>query len=469
MGKVNPWLADKLEKTHSPRTIGLVVSVEDTRQIQRVRGLISAIPGVGVGRTAFNMISVTAPPGAAAIIAQVPGVKTVSYDMPVGIRAAPSIIDPLMGRVSISSVEIPFTAQEMAIRFGPNLAGGVLSFPFRLAQQFLGIASPMGQIQNPNVIIVPSGKVRTMIGAPDENKVHIKCAVLDTGVSPNPMLHLSKWPFKLESTVGEPPGDLLGHGTWVLTAAFGDSYTSRFGLCRGVADAEKSYLMSVKVLSSLGFGSTFGIIEGMAKAVDWGAQVVNMSLGSDQQGPVDDDPVVQIIERNPQVLWIVAAGNSGPDGWTIGSPAIAPSALTIGSFSPVYNELSLFSSRGPSGAWYKDHQSEWRRDLARYGEALIKPDLCEYGGGPAHEGQKTDLIYSAVVGWIDGMNDGTPLDLMEGLRGTSMATPIAAGLIALALEKGLIGSVADVKRKMARAQPKNAGDGYGLLTWGSLQ
>lgn len=50
----------------------------------------------------------------------------------------------------------------------------------------------------------------------------------------------------------------------------------------------------------------------------------------------------------------------------------------------------------------------------------------------------------------------------------SMATPAAAGALALALEHGLISSVADVKAKMAGFGVKTNDAGYGRLTWSKL-
>ncbi|MFH1484898.1 MAG: S8 family serine peptidase [Chloroflexota bacterium] len=293
----------------------------------------------------------------------------------------------------------------------------------------------------------------------------------NTGIGfPHPLLHPSKGLIRMESTTGEPPLDGLGHGTHCLTTAFGDSFNTRFGECRGVADPENGTLMSVKCLSNIGFGSQFSVIAAMERAVNWGAKIISMSLGGPLEGGVDDDPQCRIIDRlKDEVIFVVAAGNDGPQEWTIGSPGASPHCVTVGAYSTYYKGLANFSSRGPSGEWYRDRPSIWTKDQSKYGADLTQPDLVAPGGGPVESGDTMDVIYSGVVGWTDGMNDLTPGDLFDAMRGTSMATPAAAGLIALAYDRGLVKTAADVKKKMARGESKDRFKGYGLLTWGRLQ
>ena len=468
MGEVNPWFAGKLKGLNSPPTISVIVEVLDERRMADVEAQLKRLGVSPLGR-AFNMMEVTVPPQMVEVLADIQGVK-VHYNMPVYIKSPPRIVDPLLGLVSLSGIEVPYTREEMAVRFGPNLVRGLATLGPRLLQQLVGIRTSAGDIHDPNVIFVPTGETRKVLELPEDNKMtNTKVCVLDTGVAfPHPLFHPTKGRLYLDATIEQPNwGDLLGHGTWCTTCAFGDSANTRFGLCRGVADPENGTLGSIKCLSTAGFGTTFGIIQAMEKAWKWGAKVVSMSLGGVQQGPVDQDPQCQIIARlADEVIFVVAAGNEGPDSWTIGSPGVSPYALTVGAWSPVYQDLALFSSRGPSGEWYRDHPDDWDRDYRKYGASLVKPDVLAPGGGPVSEGQKTDLIYSGVVGWTDGMYDFSPLDGFEGMRGTSMATPHVAGLVALAYEHGLVKTTAQVIGKMmATGRVKDEKRGYGLITW----
>lgn len=400
------------------------------------------------------MVRVTIPLAAISLVEALPGV-IVHYDAPVGLVAAPVMTDPLLGQVSLSSITIPFSPQDMPARMMSLGLKGMFS----------------RQAHDPTVEIVTMDEVRRELCLPENNAVvNTKVAVLDTGVGlPHPALGLGKGFLKLGSTISPSPLDSLGHGSWCVTAGFGNRARTRFGEHNGVADVKNGNLGSWKVLSDLGFGTTWSVIKGIEQATKWGAKIISMSLGGPMQGSVDEDPQVRIIEMlKDQCIFVVAAGNDGDTGdWSINSPGVAPSAVTVGAYSSVYCEVSTFSSRGPSGPWYKDKPGIWRKDLAKYGNDLFKPDLVAPGGGPSRKEQKTDLILSGVVGWIQPMYVILP-DIYGALRGTSMATPLAAGVIALAYEHGLIRTAHDVKQKMAQWGGKDSTIGYGCITYPKL-
>ena len=473
MGRLNPWLQEKLSRVNSPPTVNLIIEAEDPSQVNQVRGELARVSGLNLGAQAFSMSRAIVPLALVPQVSAIPGVL-VHYDMPIGIRmSAPSITDPLLGTFHLSSVEIPFTPQEMALKFAPNFALGIATFPFRMLNRLTGSQVGPGNIKQPDVIIYTTGQVRALTGAPDDNKMtHTKVAVLDTGLSyPHPLFHPTKGIIKLGTFAGPVPFDALGHGQWCSTAAFGDSASTRFGLCRGIADPEGGTLGSWKVLSDIGFGTNFSIIQGIEAAYKWGAKVISMSLGGPLQGDVDSDPMCRIVKSlKDEIIFVVAAGNSGPSEWTIGSPGASPHVLTVGAYSPHYGGIAIFSSRGPNGEWYVGHGGRSHEDFSAHGEDMIKPDVIAPGGGPVEEGQPMDLIHSGVVGWTDGMYDLTPLDLFGPMRGTSMACPIAAGLVALAVERGMLTNIKDVKRLMRNSTSggKNNASGYGMITWQRL-
>ena len=381
-----------------------------------------------------------------------PHIEILSEWMRSPLRApTPFIEDPLLGEVRISEIEIPHV---------PSLAEILGKLP---------ISGPLGMLMGPTdleVDIIPTGETREIIEAPEDNLVTTRVAVLDCG-SPIPLHPLRVGRMVEEvSLVPEPPWDLVSHGVWCHTCAFLGSLSTRFGEVRSVADALTS--LHVKVLDSTGFGSDSTVLRGMELACSWGAKIVNMSLGGPLQGGVDEDPTCRIIQdTGDEVMWVVAAGNSGPGGWTISSPGAAPKALTVGSYSPKYGDVASFSSRGPNAEYYREHRGEWDKDYARYGENLIKPDILAPGGGPVRDGQRMDLIYSGGQGWADGQYDGTQMDGFSAMRGTSMATPHVAGLLALLHERFGVGSVGEVKEMMRRISGGKSYDrGYGLIRYG---
>jgi len=454
--KTNPWLLEKLREKRllgsNPRQmLGLVVEVErdyteevaselQAMEIEVKRGLISW------GR----FIPVVAPAEKIPDIQRIPRVRKVHYEMP----RYPYVrkVDPLLGEIRLSEVEIPYDPVQ-------TFLGALPSLPFW---------GPLGLLAGParpGIEMWPTGTTRGIIGAPEINRVEVKCAVLDTG-PPIPLHPLLLRIIEVHSTTGEPPVDGQGHGTHVLTTAFAGHLDTRFGRCKSVADARR--LLAVKCLTDAGFGTTSTVLKAMEYAYYWGAKVVNMSLGGPLQGGVEWDLECRVIqETGDEVAWCCAAGNEGPDMWTIGSPAAAPKALAVGSYSPRYKGVAVFSSRGPNASWYATHRDAWERDLARYGEDLIKPDVLCPGGGPAERGQEpVDVVYAGVQGWSDGMSDMT-VDGFEGMRGTSVAAPHCAGLVAILYDEGKVRTAADVKSAMRGAweKPKDIAWGYGLMRY----
>jgi len=257
------------------------------------------------------------------------------------------------------------------------------------------------------------------------------------------------------------PEDGLGHGTWCSTCAFGDDAVHpRWGRCEGMVDPEEQ--IHIKCLSNLGFGMTSWILEAIYKAWEYGAKVLSLSLGGPLQGSaIEDDPGCRLISAlRDDMICVVAAGNDGLP-WTIGSPGACPDALTVGAWSMTDDGLSWFSSRGPSGEFYRDNPDSWKADLAREGEDLVKPDLCAPGGGRANSESQDEQILSGCAGWMDPYSD--PLPGWGLMKGTSMATPGVAGAVAYLYDKGIIKDASDVKRVMSGLKKKDPFTGYGLF------
>ncbi len=130
--------------------------------------------------------------------------------------------------------------------------------------------------------------------------------------------------------------DVKGHGTGVAMVAAGQTTTGPFGTITGVAP--KAFLGNYKVFPDdiTGAPDTL-ILQAINDAVADGMDVINMSLGSNPAPRPPDDVLVSAVENAVAsgVIVTVAAGNDGSNPNTIGSPAIAPDAISAGS---MYND-----------------------------------------------------------------------------------------------------------------------------------
>ena len=86
--------------------------------------------------------------------------------------------------------------------------------------------------------------------------------------------------------------------------------------------------MVAKVLNAQGSGSDTNILKGIDWAVQNGAQVISMSLGSSSHSQALDDAISNAVSKGVTV--VVAAGNSGPNAKTIACPGDSPDAITVG-------------------------------------------------------------------------------------------------------------------------------------------
>ncbi|MET9331648.1 S8 family serine peptidase [Streptomyces cellulosae] len=228
----------------------------------------------------------------------------------------------------------------------------------------------------------------------------VKVAVLDTGADGTHPDLAGRISEAQDFSGSSGTGDVFGHGTHVASIVGGSGAASD-GARKGVAPGAD--LLVGKVLGDDGFGTASQVIDGMEWAVARGADVVNMSLGSDSPSDGTDPMSLALNELSASsgALFVVAAGNAGPGQGTIGSPAAADAALTVGAVDRD-DSLADFSSRGP-----------------RVGDDAVKPDVTAPGVG-------------IVAARAAGTAMGQIVDASHvAASGTSMAAPHVAGAAAL--------------------------------------
>ncbi|WP_326597635.1 S8 family serine peptidase [Streptomyces sp. NBC_01803] len=263
-------------------------------------------------------------------------------------------------------------------------------------------------------------------------------AVLDTGISAeHPDLAGGKVIAEQNFSDAADAEDRDGHGTHVASTAAGTGAHSD-GRYSGVAPGAN--LINGKVLDDYGSGWESDIIEGMQWAVDQGADVVSMSLGGFAGPEIDPmEQAVNTLSAESDALFVIAAGNSGPEPGTIGSPGTADAALTLGAVDKS-DVLADFSSVGP-----------------RSRDGGLKPDVTAPGVDITAAGAEGASIWEY----------GTPAaeDGYVAISGTSMATPHAAGAAALLAQAHPDWTGEQIKSALTGSAV--TGEGYGAFQQGA--
>lgn len=202
------------------------------------------------------------------------------------------------------------------------------------------------------------------------------------------------------------------HGTWAASAAVADHSVDTWD---GVApDAQ---LLAVKALGDDGGGSAAQIARGIRYAADHDADVISLSLGS----PVESGAIADAVRyaKDQGSLLVIAAGNSAlVRSPGIATPADLPGVLTVGA-SNVSRNVSQTGR-----AWF-----------SQFGPDPSTTD----GAGLETVGAEVDILApgaatNAMVPTSDSSDSNTTSP--QTLSGTSMATPMASGVLALAEEQG---------------------------------
>jgi subtilisin len=174
----------------------------------------------------------------------------------------------------------------------------------------------------------------------------VNVVVLDTGVNVNhPDLKRRVGQCKDFTNLRFPVvdnkcEDKNGHGTHVAGIIAADAGEDKLGIY-GVAPAAK--IFAYKVCGANGSCYTDDIAVGLKTAVSQGANVVNMSFGTDKDIPLIRDAVNDAWSKG--VLLVAAAGNDGPFPDSIDYPGAYASVVAVGAINKSLN-VTDWSSRG---------------------------------------------------------------------------------------------------------------------------
>jgi subtilisin len=226
----------------------------------------------------------------------------------------------------------------------------------------------------------------------------VNVAVLDTGVNVNHPDLKSRIAQCKDFTNPRYPvidgkcDDKNGHGTHVAGIIAADAGADKKGLY-GVAPSAK--IFAYKVCDANGSCYADDIAVGLRTAVNQGANVVNMSFGTDKDISLIRN-AVDYAASNGGALLVAAAGNDGPFPDSIDYPAAYASVIAVGAINEKL-EVPDWSSRGTNSS--------------------TEPGVIN----------DRDIEFAAPGEYIESTwNNGGYVVL----SGTSMASPFVAGLAA---------------------------------------
>ncbi len=215
-----------------------------------------------------------------------------------------------------------------------------------------------------------------------------------------------------------------GHGTHVAGIIGGNGFSSK-GKYMGVAP--ECNFIGVKVLDQRGDGNISDVLAGLQWIIDnrkkYNIRIVNISVGTASKDNMDEN---SLLVQGVNAVWdngivvVVAAGNNGPGPMSISTPGISRKVITVGSSDDnivveVFGNTRSkdYSGRGPTPFCIK------KPDIVAPGSNIISCNISRYttrtkSGGVHFSSTDSPMMYTIK-------------------SGTSMATPVVSGAIALLL------------------------------------
>lgn len=241
----------------------------------------------------------------------------------------------------------------------------------------------------------------------------VTVAVIDTGVSANHPDLKKNIIASYDGVNGKTvPYDDNGHGTHVAGIIAGTGKVSG-GEYRGVAP--ECDIVVVKALGRTGKGITHKAIECIKWIIDnrsrYNIRIANISIGTvgNINEEKDNVQLVYWVERMWEcgIVVVVAAGNNGPEYGTVTVPGSSRKVITVGIADYYSRGRKSYSGRGPA-------------------DCVMKPEIVAPG---------VSIISCSARG-----------NGYASKSGSSMATPIVTGVIALILSVNQSLTNKDIKK-----------------------
>lgn len=218
----------------------------------------------------------------------------------------------------------------------------------------------------------------------------VSVAVFDTGLTPH-TLHFPNVVSRTDWTGENTTHDHVGHGTFVTGLIAG-----RHPACPGIAPDVNLHVFRVFTAAQVSYTSWF--LDAFNYALHIGIDVLNLSIG----GPdFADNPFTEKIDELAAhgIIAVSAIGNDGPLWGSLNNPGDMMPVVGVGGVEP-NGRIASFSSRGMTTHELDQSYGRVKPDIVAYARSLV---------APSHRSP----------------------DKCKRLSGTSVASPVVAGAIAL--------------------------------------
>ena len=273
----------------------------------------------------------------------------------------------------------------------------------------------------------------------------ISIAIIDTGIDP---LHVGLNDFDDDPLTNDPkvvafydaldesgdngdgttePYDDQGHGSHCAGISAGTGAVDEGPMSEGSEKpyrgvAPDAWLVGVKVLDGGGSGSFAEVMRGMEWTIDnqikYNIRAASMSLGGVWLVELTQEQEERVTHLANEMVaagisLMIAAGNSAAYG-TIGTPGAAKDVITVGSTEDS-KELAVYSSKGPT------HEGQIKPNVAAIGSAVMSVEANSGNGYASYSGTSmaTPMVAGMAVLLLQANPDLQPLMIRTILESTS--------------------------------------------------
>ncbi|MCP4997103.1 MAG: S8 family peptidase, partial [Gammaproteobacteria bacterium] len=257
--------------------------------------------------------------------------------------------------------------------------------------------------------------------------------------------------------------DGYGHGSHIAGIIWNNIQDQDTGVKLGIAPG--AGILSVRVLGSDGTGTYADVIEGIQYVVvnkdTHNIRVMNMSLSAYPTTPYFEDPLNRAVEVAwaNEIVVVVVAGNSGPGSESITVPGNDPYVITVG---------AVGNPRTP-GYWGDDYLPTWSATGPTW-DGFAKPDVlapATYITSFMYR-DENDINLSDEL--VKQHPDNSISSTMFRMSGTSQATAVTSGVVALMLDENTSLTPDQIKYRLTvSARPALTSEDPPSLTYNILQ